>query len=130
MTLVGDEDVGGLEVEVEDAAGVEVRDAGGEFGEDLPYASFVELLVCVAVLVEPVLEVSVRAELGEDEEVTGLLPGVDERDEMRRAVLGGGEEAEDVDLLEAAETAREKESSALPPSRKRRKGRQTGPWVR
>lgn len=59
-----------------------------------------------AVLVEEEFEVAVGAEFGLDEEVAGLLPGVDEGDEVGRVVLLGGEEAEDVDFLEATKAAR------------------------
>lgn len=105
VPTVGDEDIGGLEVEVNDVPRVKVGDASGDFGQDLPDARLVEDFVQAAVLFEKVGEVPVLAELGLDEEVARLLPGVYEGDEVGRAVDVGREEAEDVDFLESTKPA-------------------------
>lgn len=106
---IGDEDVGGLEVEVDDVPPVEVRDASGDFGQDLPDARLVEDFVQATVLLEEDGEVPVLTELGLDEEVTRLLPGVDEGDEVGGSVDVGREEAEDIDFFESTKAAQNKQ---------------------
>lgn len=101
MTPVRDEDVGGLEIEVNDVAAVEVRNSSGDLGEDLPHSRFVEDFVQAAVVFEEMREVPVLAKLGFDVEVARLLPSVDEGDEVRGTVVVSREESEDVYFLQS-----------------------------
>jgi hypothetical protein len=94
----GKEDVGGLEVEVEDAGGVNMGEASAELAEDLDDAALVESVVRTTVGVEELGEGAAVAELGLDVEVAALLPGGLEGDDV--AVVAEG--AQGVDFLEAA----------------------------
>lgn len=103
VTSVCDENVGWLQVEVEDVARMHVRDSGGELGQDLPDSRFVKLFMLATVFFEPVREVAGRTELSLDVEVACLLPGVDKGDEVRRVVLRPREESQNVDFFETSE---------------------------
>lgn len=87
VTSLRDEDVRGLEVEVENVARVHVRNSGDELRQDLPDPRLVELLVLASILFEPVREVATGTEFGLDEEVPSLFPRIDEGNEVRRRVL-------------------------------------------
>ena len=107
---------------MEDAVRVQEGDAASELGGDLPDAGLVEAVVGLAPIGQEAGQVAVLAELGLDEQVAVLLPRVAEVDEMRRAVVGRGDEAEDVDLFQPAQSAVSAASINT--------ARRTDPWAR
>lgn len=62
---------------------MKVADACGHFVEDLPYPGLLEEFVLSTVFLKEEAQVAIRAKLSLDEQVAGLFPSLDERNDLR-----------------------------------------------